>query len=157
MSENYKVNPGVVLSLAVKSKVKKLADEYHAKAKKKIQVTSGTRTPERQAEAMYNKLKGGDKLTAYKDQVSAMEIKKAYDDGQKAKKGKSAIVKEMATVISAQVKKKKFISKHLRAAAVDIRSRDMSLVEKTVFERIAKKHATTVILEKIPPHWHLQF
>ncbi len=63
----------------------------------------------------------------------------------------------MTNVIKAQMKKGKYISKHLNVGAVDVRSRDMSAKEKEAFKKSAKKHAKTVILEITPPHWHLQF
>lgn len=157
MPENYTVGSGVTLTATVKSKVKKIADAYYAATKKQLTVTSGTRSASSQAEAMYGKLAGGDKLTVYSDQVSAKEIKKAYDDGITAKKVKSAIIKDMATVIESQIKKGKYISKHLKAGGVDIRSKDMSAKEKEEFKKAAKGVATTVILETTPPHWHLQF
>ncbi len=157
MPENYKVESGVTVTATVKANVKKIADAYHTATKKTITVTSGTRSVSSQAEAMYGKLVGGDQLTVYRDQVSAKEIKKAYDDAKKAKKAKTAIVKDMTTAIEAQIKKGKYISKHLKAGAVDIRSKDMTPTEKEEFKKAAKAVAKTVILETTPPHWHLQF
>jgi len=141
----------------VKIKIKKIADAYHTATTKKITITRGTASASSQADAMYGKLIGGDKLTVYTDQVSAKEIKKAYDDGKAAKKTKAVIVKDMTAVIEAQIKKGKYISKHLRAGAVDVRSKDMSATEKTAFKKAAKGIATKVILETTPPHFHLQF
>ncbi len=85
MAENYTINPGVLLSHEIKVKVKKIADKYHLLTKKKIVVTSGTRTAKSQASAMYGKLAGGDVLTVYKNQIAAKEIKKVYTDGIKEK------------------------------------------------------------------------
>jgi hypothetical protein len=157
MAENYTLAAGVTLAATVKAKVKKIADAYHASTKKTITVTSGTRSASSQADAMYGKLAGGDKLSVYADQISAKEIKKAYDDGKAAKKAKTAIVKDMTQIIEAQIKKGKFISKHLKSGAVDVRSKDMSVKEKEEFKKAAKSVATSVILETTPPHWHLQF
>jgi hypothetical protein len=154
---NYVLNAGVTLSAAVTLKVKKIADAYNVATKKTITITSGTRTAASQADAMYGKLVGGDRLTIYRDQVSAKAIKKAYDDGKAAKKAKPAIVKDMTVVIEAQIKNTKFISKHLKAGAVDVRSRDMNTTEKDAFKTAAKGVATSVLLETTPPHFHLQF
>jgi len=84
MVEHYTLKSGVSLTTDIKAKIKKIADKYHQLASKDIVITSGTRTSHSQAEAMYGKLVGGDKLTVYKDQTSAKAIKKAYDDGVKA-------------------------------------------------------------------------
>jgi len=158
VAENYTLESGVTLRTDVKAKVKKIADKYNPATKKTITVTSGTRTASGQASAMYGKLSGGDKLMVYKDQTSAKEIKKAYDDGKKAKKSRAVIVKDMTKVIEAQIKKGKYISKHLRAGAVDIRSWDMSSTEKGAFRKACKGITKSdPILETTPPHWHLQF
>ncbi len=93
MAENYTLNSGVTLSHDVKVKVKKIADKYYSLSKKKIIITSGTRTAASQAGAMYGKLSGGDTLIVYKNQTAAKEIKKAYDDGVKSKKSKDDIIK----------------------------------------------------------------
>ena len=63
----------------------------------------------------------------------------------------------MTKVIEGQVKKGIYLSKHLRAGAIDVRSRDMSNKEKEYFKQAIKGVANSFILEKKPPHWHLQF
>ena len=157
MGENYTLKSGVTLPNDIKAKVKKIADKYYSLTKKKIVVTSGTRTAKSQAEAMYGKLSGGDTLTVYKNQTAAKEIKKAYDDGVTAKKSKKEIINDIEKIIDGQIKNGTYISKHLKKGAVDIRSRDMSSGEKSKFKQAAKGIAIKVILETTPPHFHLQF
>lgn len=60
MAEHYTLKAGVVLSITIKAKVKKIADKYYALTKKDIVVTSGARSSQSQASAMYGKLSGGD-------------------------------------------------------------------------------------------------
>ncbi len=157
MAENYSLKSGVSLTHDIKVKVKKIADEYNKLTKKTIVITSGTRSANSQASAMYGKLAGGDQLSVYKNQTAAKEIKKAYDDGVKAKNKKTEIINEMAKVIEGQIKKSIYISKHLKKGAIDVRSRDMSSAEKDSFKKAAKAIAVVVILEVTPPHFHLQF
>jgi hypothetical protein len=157
MAENYTLKSGVIVSANIKAKIKKVADKYHKETSKKITVTSGTRTSQSQASAMYGKLSGGDKLTVYTNQSAAKKIKKAYDDGVKEKKSKSDIISDIKAVIDEQIKNGIYISKHLKKGAVDVRSRDMSNDEKEKFKKAAKGTATAVILETTPPHFHLQF
>lgn len=147
---------GVIVSIDIKAKIKKIADKYHTATKKDIVVTSGTRASESQASAMYGKLSGGDTLSVYKDQVSAQAIKTAYDEAVAAKKNKTQVISAIKTVINGQIKKGVYISKHLKQGAVDVRSRDMSAGEKAKFKEAAKGTATTIILEVVPPHFHLQ-
>jgi len=157
MSENYTLKAGVSLDSEIEKKVKKIADAYHKLSKKSIVITSGTRSTQSQASAMYGKAAGGDKLTVYKDQGSAKEVLNAYNAGVKAKKSKKDIISDMKDELDEQVKNNKYISKHLKKGAVDVRSRDMSETDKTNFKKAASGIASTVILETVPPHFHLQF
>ena len=157
MSEHYTLKSGVILDAKIEKKVKKIADKYYELTGKGIVVTSGTRSSSSQASAMYGKLSGGDKLTVYKDQKSAKEILNTYDAGVKAGKSKAEIIADIRDDLDNQIKKEKYISKHLKRGAVDVRSRDMSESDKTNFKKAAAGIAFTVILEATPPHFHLQF
>ncbi|MGH2532328.1 MAG: hypothetical protein ACRDJW_08460 [Thermomicrobiales bacterium] len=157
-TKHYTLQSGVTLSAAVEKKVAEIADDYYADRKKDIVVTSGTRTASSQASAMYTKLEAGDDIVKlYKNKTAVKEIKKAYDDGKAAKKSRTEIVDAMTAVIETQIKAGTYISKHLRAGAVDVRSKDMTADDKKAFRKAAKGKATKVILETKPPHWHLQF
>ncbi|WP_435275939.1 hypothetical protein ACMAZF_02605 [Psychrobium sp. nBUS_13] len=82
MSKHYALKLGVLLDSDVENKVKKIADKYFKLSNKDIVITSGTRTTQSQASAMYGKTSGGDKLTVYKDQTSAKEILSVYEAGK---------------------------------------------------------------------------
>ena len=157
MAEHYKLELGVILSIEVKRKVKKIADKYYLFTGKDIVITSGTRTSLSQAEALYGKLAGGDKLAVYKDQLAAKEIKKVYEDAILAKKSRAQIIEDIKAVVDGQIREHKFLSQHLKQGAVDIRSRDMTSTEKNGLKKAATGVAALVILETIPPHFHLQF
>ena len=88
---------------------------------------------------------------------AAQKIKSIYDEGVKANKNKSELIEEIKSEIDTQINQGIYISKHLKHGAIDVRSRDMSNEEKKQFEEAAKEVADTVILETIPPHFHLQF
>lgn len=154
---NYFIKAGVSLTSDVKTKVGTIADVYHKATSKKFTVTSGTRSAQSQASAMYTKLAGGDALTIYKDQVSAKAIKAAYDTAVAGKKTKVETIAAIKKVIADQITKKVYISKHLKSGAVDVRSTDMTKTDKAAFKKAANVTATTVILETTPPHWHVQF
>ena len=157
MAEHYTLKSGVTLDKDIEKKVKKIADKYYELAKKDIVVTSGTRSSNSQASAMYGKASGGDELTVYKDKASAKVILNTYDAGVKAKKSKSEIIADIRDDIDEQIKKGKYISKHLKKGAVDVRSRDMSESGKTDLKKAAAGIASGIILETTPPHFHLQF
>jgi hypothetical protein len=155
MAEHYKINTGVILSAEVKRKVKKIADQYHTLTGKDVVVTSGMRTSQKQAEAMYGKLAGGDQLKVYKNQKAAKEVADTYSAAKASGKNKSQIIKAMTAVIDNQIRNQIYLSKHLAKGAVDIRSRDMTTNDKAHFKKAATGIASTIILERTPPHFHL--
>jgi hypothetical protein len=155
--KHYSIEPGITLTADAESVVWDIASAYYAATSKELVVTSGTRTAASQADAMYVKLEiGDDVVKLYGGGASVKAIKKAYDDGKKAGDDKTKIVDAMTKVIEGQMAKGVYISKHLKAGAIDIRSRDMSAKEKKAFRKAAKGKVKSILLETKPPHWHLQ-
>ena len=144
MAKYYTLESDVDLPLDVKKKIKEIVGAYHTATQKKL-VTSGTRTSQSQAAAMYT------------NRSAAQKIRSIYDEGVKANTSKSALIEEIKAEIDDQINQGIYISKHLKKGAVDIRSRDMSNDEKKQLREAAKDVASAVILETIRPHFHLQF
>ena len=145
---DFTVKASVVLTQAIKTEVASIATPYSAATQHKFTVTSGTRTAQSQASAMYTKIAAGSTLSDCRDQTSAQAIKAAYDAGVAAGKSKADTIADMVTVITTQVAAGTYISKHLRDGAVDVRSRDMTAAQKQTFKTEAEKVATSVLLEK---------
>jgi hypothetical protein len=60
-------------------------------------------------------------------------------------------------VIQKQIARGIYISAHLRAGAVDVRSRDLSRAEKKHFSSVLADMKDVQMLEEFtPPHFHLQ-
>ena len=156
--KRYTAASGVVLPADIEEKFAKIADAYYAATSSDLYITSGTRTASSQASAMHTKLAGGSTLSEYKNQTAAQAIKKAYDDGVAGKKGEDAIIADMTAVIQSQIDEGTYISKHLIAGAVDVRSKTMNDDQKQAFrDAVATVEGVSVLLETTPPHWHLQF
>lgn len=155
-TRRYTVEEGARLSPAMERTIASIAEEFHRRTGRGIHVTSGTRTPREQARAMYDKLRLGQQLTRlYRDYEAASEIQRAYR--QHRREGASACVQAMARVIRSQVRRGCYISRHLRAQAADVRSRDMSRRERRVFEQVVGELSDVSMLrEGTPPHFHLQ-
>jgi hypothetical protein len=130
---------------------------YNEKTKKDVEITSGTRSAEQQADAMYGKLSGKDDLHDYKNQDAAKDIKGAYDKGVEGNKSPADIKADMTKVINGQLEKGITISDHMKQNAVDVKSSNMDAEQKRAFTAAARAEGATVILETIPPHFHLQF
>ncbi|AUX43900.1 hypothetical protein SOCE26_053560 [Sorangium cellulosum] len=154
----YVVLPGVDLAPAVEQKVAEIADVYFRRTGKELVVTSGTRDPARQAEAMHELFRhGADVLGLYRDKAAAREIKSAYEEAASADQPAEAVIEDLEQVIRAQIERGVFISAHLREGAVDIRNRDMTAAEKRAFiEGVEEVGGVLALEESRPPHYHLQ-
>jgi hypothetical protein len=148
----------VVLAGPVAEKVDAIDDAYFRRTGKHLTVTSGTRDAAQQARAMYKMMRlGGDPLRLYRNKEAAREIKRAYEQARAAKKSPDDIVNEMYSVIQKQIARGVYISAHLRAGAVDVRSRDLNGADKKHFAAALANMKDVQMLEEFtPPHFHLQ-
>lgn len=153
---SYTCEPDVVLGPEMQSTVERIASEFHRRTGRRLHVTSGTRTPDEQADAMFEKLARGERLTTlYRDFEAASEIQAAYRRHRRA--GRRVAVREMARVIRAQIERGCFISRHLTANAVDVRSRSLSRRDQQVFRDVVAAIGEVELLQEgVPPHFHLQ-
>lgn len=156
MLEHYRLLDNVILSPPIEARVKQIADRFHAATQKDIVITSGLRTSQSQALAMYDKLSAGDDCAIYINQDAAQSIRRCYSEGCECNSSKEDIIHRIKAEIDKQIDEGVFISQHLRHGAVDIRNRDMSEWEKQTFIAIAEQIAETVLQETAPPHFHLQ-
>lgn len=153
----YDTKPGVVLSEAVIAKLQPIAERYRKATRRRLLVTSGTRSPRDQAAAMYGKLRAGSRLRGYRNQKAIAPLRAAYDKGRRKRWKKSRIVSAMATIVQGQVDRGVYISKHLRAGAFDVRSIGMSRSQKRALRRAVREvGGVSIAEERRPPHFHLQ-
>ena len=153
----FTMDPGVVLSGPLRGAVAQLALAFREAAGRSFHVTSGTRTALEQAQAMFDKLASGGSLTGlYRDYDAARQIEQAYQRSRRG--GRVRCVAAMARVLGGQIARGLYISRHLHAGAVDIRSRDMNSRERRTFNRVAvRQRGVRVLEEGRPPHFHLEF
>lgn len=164
-SPYYTIDAGIVLEADAIAVLDKIGPLYFEKAGKKFNVNSGTRDSGRQAEAMYTVYMSGDKtLHLYKNRQVIGELLAIIKNGQKTGKTKDTIVGEMKDVIQKYFEKGVFLSGHQRAGAIDIDINGdvgidvMSKSEINLMMQIAKKiTGRNALLEKSPPHLHIQF
>jgi len=155
---SYSLKPGVTLDMLVENVVTEIADCYYAYSHKPLLITSGTRTPTEQAQAMFAKLEQGDRLAIYTNQEAAKEIRDAYDLGKQSEENYEDIINAMSGVVLNQISKGVYISKHLRAGAVDISQNGMTDDDKSKFELCAEttENVDKVLDEEKPVHYHVQ-
>ncbi len=151
---DFDMNPGVTLAPRIEAKVAAIAKIYRAKTGKRLLVTSGTRSAFSQARAMHNKLRLGDNvLGLYRNKGAVREILAAY------KRGSGSAVERMANVIRSQTERGVYISRHLRAGAVDLRSRGLTASDKRALREAVRQvgGVSNFLEESKPPHFHLEF
>ncbi|HVF45022.1 MAG TPA: peptidoglycan-binding protein [Pyrinomonadaceae bacterium] len=155
---HFTVDEGVVLSDDARERIGRIADEYFRRTGNNLRVTDGTRTAHDQARQIYNKIQLND-TGIYRDQTSLAEIRRAYDAGVRAGNSRAQIIDDMSAVIQGQVNRGVYISRHLRAGAVDVSVRGMTTADEREFRAsvAAADAGTSVLRETRPPHFHLQF
>ena len=163
-SSYYTIDTGIVLAAEAIGFLNSIGEEYFKKTGKMFNVNSGTRTPERQADAMYIVIQSGDTTLSLYNAARVKPILDAYKAAKAAGKSRAEIVQAMTDVIQDQVNKGIYISNHLKAGAIDIDINGegaipaMSSAEKKTMIAIAKKvTGGQAFEEKRPPHIHIQY
>jgi uncharacterized protein YgiM (DUF1202 family) len=154
--QHYTTSPGILLKDEPAAHVARIAELYHQKTRKDLVVTSGTRTPARQADALYTKLELGDDVVGlYANKTAIREVKAAYDAGKATGKTKAQIVADMTAILKRQVDAGTSLSAHMRDNAVDFSVRGMTPTDKRAFREALEATGGRVLEETKPPHFHV--
>ncbi|MBS1795829.1 MAG: peptidoglycan-binding protein [Acidobacteria bacterium] len=117
---NYTVNPGILMTDALRPRLEELADRYHRQTGGSLQITSGYRPPARQAAAMYDLIEAhgtGYVRNLYADKTAVDQILAAYRNNNASR---ADAVAAMTRTIGDQVGHGVYISDHLRSRALDV-------------------------------------
>src|SRR5690606_13170758 len=117
--KTWDARDGIELNALLRDRIGEVAAIYHAKTRRTLEITSGYRSPSRQAAAMYVKLAAGGSLAIYKNQSLVEPLRKAYRDGRKKRWKRERIIAAMADVLEAQVARGVYLSRHMRGRAFD--------------------------------------
>jgi len=119
--------PGVKLPPEVERCLARLASRFYRRTGQPLVITSGTRSAEAQAEAMYAKLiRRRNLFRLYSRTALLREVVRAYRRARRKRLSHRDARAALARVIRSQVQQGEYLSAHLRNGAVDIRSYDMS-------------------------------
>jgi hypothetical protein len=154
----FRVLPDVTLSQNTELWINRLATTFYRRKGQPLLITSGTRTPEQQAAAMYRKLSGrGRYRSLYRKRELAEEIRRVYISGRRARHSRAQIIDAMASLIRHQMEQGRYVSAHLRRVAADVRSWGMTRSVRRALRRVvASFPGMRLIREKRPPHYHLE-
>lgn len=141
------------------ARVRRIARRYHAATKKRLIVTGGRRSPLRQAQLMFDKLKKGEDVgRLYENRKAAGEIADAYRATRDRGASRAATLRAMRDVITAQVARGDLVSRHLSAHAIDVRSRDLGRAQIEAFhDAVAAEPGVRLVDERdgAEPHFHV--
>ncbi|MBM3854988.1 MAG: hypothetical protein FJ399_17845 [Verrucomicrobia bacterium] len=148
---DFKKGENVRLGMEIEDAVNEIATAYQKlRSTHRVTITSGQRTPDEQATAMYRNFKAG-KPMKYDPKV----LKPIMDEraaAETAGQSEADQIKVMATVITHQMAKREFISRHLVDGGADFSYQG---IDKVVLEQCIKKNlAVRVLPEK--DHFHVQ-
>ena len=108
-------------------------------------VTSGFRTPEAQATAMFTKIDLGEDLTKlYRNQSFANAVTEAYPSHGTA----AAVIAEYASAGGG--------STHLRGVGIDLRTRDFTITQRNELKTAVESMGNYALYEPTPPHLHIE-
>ena len=140
-------------------RLSRIAQRYFTATRRRLVVTGGTRTPERQAELMLEKLAHGDDIVAlYENKAAATEIRAIYLESAGVRQPKKQLIRAMRDVITAQIDKGIYVSRHLKAGAADVRSRDLKAPHEAAFRAAVADEPGVVLIDErdsAEPHLHL--
>jgi len=112
-----------------------------------LHVTSATRTPERQAAALVTKRNLGDDLRRLYRQNGDIA-----DALMRAPNTTSA----MAAIIRRYMNQGRYLSRHMRGDAFDLRSRNLTAAQRSQVMSAAQRMGAKAIYETKPPHIHIE-
>jgi hypothetical protein len=147
------------LTEANAQRLKRIAARYFKATRKRLVVTGGTRSPLRQAQLVYEKLKHGEDILAlYENKGAATELRAAYRDAVAKGLKRKATIRAIREAIDAQIAQGIYISKHLRSGAVDVRSWNMSAAQEKALRDAVKQEPGASLQDEregVEPHFHL--
>jgi TusA-related sulfurtransferase len=142
-----------------RERLERIAQRYFEATRRRLVVTGGTRTPERQAELMLEKLAHGEDIVAlYENKAAATEIRNLYRDASGVRQPKKQLIHAMRDAITAQMDKGIYVSRHLKAGAADVRSRDLKAPQEAAFRHAVADEPGVILIDErgsAEPHLHL--
>ena len=142
MGWSVKPDAGVVVTPKIRNYMNQLA----ARLPFDIVLTSGFRTPDAQAAAMFYKISQGEDLAELYNDRFAKEVTDAYPDRAAG-----------AAAVQAYIDRGGGTTMHLSGNAVDIRTRDKTQSEIDLIMRTVEEMGDRALYEPVPPHIDISF
>jgi hypothetical protein len=142
-----------------RERLARIAERYFKATRKRLVVTGGTRTPARQAQLMHAKLeRGEDIVKLYENKAAATEVRDVYRAVVARKVSRQGRIRAIRKRVEEQIARGAYVSKHLKAGAVDVRSRTMTPAQVAAFRAAVAKEVGVILMDErdtAEPHFHL--
>ncbi len=145
----------LVIPPKLHDRIDAIGRDFQKSTGKTMVVSSGTRSAERQADAMYWKFHGGASGSDYTNREALKEIRDAYDLNNR--KPRTEVIAAMANVIQRQKDNNVYVSKHMIDGAFDISPKYINHQDMEKLILIARRHGAKATYEPQPKHVHIQF
>ncbi|HUO03798.1 MAG TPA: peptidoglycan-binding domain-containing protein [Candidatus Binataceae bacterium] len=156
--DHFHMEHGVDLSFNGRSTLRRIAERYYMRTCGELRVSSGTRTPEQQAQAMWNNLYyGRNRNVRYANRHAFEEIYETYAQERQARADEMTTVAAMTRVIEQQVHEGTYISRHLRGEAVDILPSGNPPLQAEVLKEVVNELLGSGNCIPEEDHFHIQF
>lgn len=131
--QDFIVATDILFNSFIQERVAKIASVYIGLTGNKLRITSGYRTPFRQARAMYDniQMKGETKVrNTYRNKTLVDEVLSAY---RPHRGNRVEAIEAMKVVVEKQIARTKYISNHLRSNAIDVDPRvNLAMLKRAV-------------------------
>jgi hypothetical protein len=141
---------GIDLPDQVVAKANHLSEAVRAATGHQIHVTSGRRDADRQATAMYNNYLQGHP-PHYANVTAHAEVHQVFEKGRTNRSSRNNVIAAMASVLTEQMKRGIYLSRHMTSKAIDIRTPPA-----TVLHAI-RRHPSVQSVGVEDDHIHIQF
>lgn len=140
------MSKGIVLSPRSAGQATQLASDYHNRTGQMLHLTSGQRTPEEQARIMYDNARNQGGIGYLVRLYGRGPVVEAYRRNWLDRK---RAIAEMVAVIRSQMARGRYISRHLRGNALDVRR----TARFSILQDVAQDLGSSVLVES--DHYHV--
>jgi hypothetical protein len=141
------------------ARLEAIATRYFEATKRRLVITGGTRSADRQARLILAKLDHGDDVEKlYENKHAIGEILANYRHAKAVHMKRMSLERTTRDLIEAQMKRGVFVSRHLKSGAADVRSRGMTPAQIAALRAAVAGEPGVALLDERggpEPHFHL--
>ncbi len=146
---------GAAMSEHLTSWADRIYRSFVGQGGQRLDIVSGDRPPDRQANAMFVRFRQGGNVQDYINQAAAQEIFGVYN-ANNGTMPDHELVAMMTATIEQQVANNNFVSSHQQGNALDLRTIGLTPAQKQQLREAVQAIGLEVHEEGTPPHFHIK-